>query len=141
MWRMSTGNRVLTEAEWSLFRVGLDMLWDYIEDDRNEDAGLSTTGVHVFDVLQPEQKLALLADVAQALRDPAVAMPPHTAANEGAIAAVFSVIRQALEVEIALSSEKEAASTEVRALLLAAAADEEEQPEDLPDLAADDPEE
>src|SRR5438105_4382457 len=85
MWRMNSGDRVLSEAEWNLFRVGLEMLWDYIEDDSDEDAGLSETGIRVFDVLQPEQKLALLADVGQALRDPAIPAPDLTAANEGAI--------------------------------------------------------
>jgi hypothetical protein len=69
MWRMHDGDRVLTEAEWALFRVGLEMLWDDIE------AGQSETGIRVFDDLQPEQKLALLSDVGQALRDPAILTP------------------------------------------------------------------
>jgi len=137
---MNSGDRVLTEAEWALFRAGLDPLWDYIEDDGDGDPGLSETGVRVFDVLQLEQKLALLADVAQALRDPAIPTPQHTAANEGAIAAVFAMIHQYLEMEIALAS-KETATTEVRSLLLAAALDSEEQPEDLPDLTEEDTEE
>jgi hypothetical protein len=141
MWRTPDGNRALTETEWGLFRVGLERLWDYIEDDSDEDAGLSETGVRVFDVLQPEQKLALLAEVAQALRDPAIPMPHHTAANEGAVAAIFAVIRQGLEEELAFSDVEETASTEVRSRLLAAAADSEEPPEDLPGLADTDVEE
>ncbi len=141
MWRMETGDRILTEPEWNLFRVGLEMLWDYIEDDSDEDPGLSETGVRVFDVLQPEQKLALLADVAQALRDPATPIPRHTAANEGAVAAVFAVIRQALEEEIAFSHDEGTDSTEVRGLLLATAAESDEQPDDLPSLADEDGEE
>jgi hypothetical protein len=141
MWRMETGDRVLTELEWNLFRVGLETLWDYIADDSDEDLGLSETGVRVFDVLQTEQKLALLADIAQALRDPAMPMPSHTAANEGAVAAVFATIRQALEMEIELASVDESESTEVRSLLLAAVVDSEDQPAELPGLKDDDIEE
>jgi hypothetical protein len=138
MWRMQDGDRVLTEAEWALFRVGLDALWDYIEDDRKEQAGLSDTGVRVFDALQPEQKLALLADVGQALRDPAIPTPHHTAANEGAIAGVFAMVRQALEQEIDLGAEEKQGETQVRSLLLAAAKDSDEQPEALPALTEED---
>src|SRR4051812_7114659 len=100
MWRTNSGDRVLSEAEWNLFRVGLGDLWDHVEDDTRGGGGLSRTGVRVFDGLQPEQKLALLADVGQALRDPAVPAPDLTAANEGAIAAVFAAIQQRLELEI-----------------------------------------
>jgi hypothetical protein len=140
MWRMSSGDRVLTEAEWALFRVGLDLLWDYIEDDDDDSPGLSATGVRVFDALSSEQKLTLLADVTQALRDPAIPTPRHTAANEGAIAAVFATIRNTLEEELAFSHDETDASTEIRSLLLAVTADAEEQPEDLPDLMEADPE-
>jgi hypothetical protein len=140
MWRMQDGNRVLTEAEWALFRVGLEMLRDYIEDAGKDGCDLSQTDVHVFDVLQKEQKLALLADVAEALRDPAIAMPRHTAANEGTVAAVFAVLRQGLEMEFAFAHDQDA-STEIRSLLLAAAVDAEEQPEDLPALEDEDGEE
>jgi hypothetical protein len=132
---MQDGDRVLTAAEWGLFRVGLGDLWDLVEDDVTEDIGLSATGVQVFDALQPEQKLALLADVGQALRDPAIPTPRHTAANEGAIAAVFATVRQALVEEIECAAEKDSTPTEVRALLLAAAADEGERPDDWPAAA------
>src|SRR5438105_2299105 len=117
MWRMQDGDRILTEAEWALFRAGLGMLWDFIEDDSDENPCLSESGVRVFDLFQPEQKIALLADVGQALRDPAIPTPRHTAANEGAIAAVFATIRQALEEEIDCASVEDGASAEIRSLL------------------------
>ena len=91
MWRMQESNRVLTEAELGLFRTGLDLLRDSIEEDIRSEADDADTGIPVFDRLTAEQKLALLADTTQALRDPAVPMPHHTAANEGAIVAVFSM--------------------------------------------------
>src|SRR5438445_137067 len=83
--------RVLPEGEWALFTEGLESLKDRVEEEIEYGENLFPTRVPVFDVLTPEQKLGLLADVARALRDPAVPFPDHTAANEGAIAAVFDV--------------------------------------------------
>jgi hypothetical protein len=137
---MQDGDRVLTEAEWALFRTGLGELWDLIEDEGDQDGGLSETGVRVFDALQADQKLALLADVGTALSDPLLPTPRHTAANEGAIAAVFATVRQALEEEIASVSEEGATSTKVRSLLLAAA-DSEDTFEDIPEPSEEDAEE
>src|SRR5947199_152248 len=37
MWRTSSGDRVLSEAEWNLFRVGRAELWDSIEGDRCDE--------------------------------------------------------------------------------------------------------
>ena len=138
MWRMQSGDRVLTEAEWALFADGLEELWDVIEVDLEEGSTDSETGVHVFDNLQPEQKLALLADVAQALRDPAVPPPRHTAANEGTIAAVYTILQATLESEIDI--EEDLGSTMIRSLFLAAAADLYEPGETLPELTATDKE-
>src|SRR5262245_12259382 len=107
MWRMQDDNRVLTETEWKLFRTGLDLLRDSIEEDIRGETDGAEIGIPVFDRLTPEQKLALLAHTAQALRDPAVPMPFHTAANEGAIAAVFSMIRVELETELDIANMKD----------------------------------
>lgn len=68
------------------------------------------------------------------MRDPAIPPPPHTAANEGAIAAVFAVLRLALETELDLS--KDEGSTEIRSLLLAAAADFDEEAGTVPEATA-----
>jgi hypothetical protein len=122
MWSTSQGKRVLTEAEWALFRVGVERLVDFIADEE-QPLGLSGTDIDVFDELQPEQRLALLADVAQALRDPAVPPPPLTAANEATVAAVFASIRQALEMETAPPDYGTRPSHVVRSLLLAVAAE------------------
>src|SRR5262249_59477157 len=99
MWRMQDGDRVLTEAEWDVFRAGLDQLRDYIEQDIADQTHGTETGVAVFDALTAEQKLALLAEVALALRDPSVPTPRHTAANEGAIMAVLVTFPAMLHTE------------------------------------------
>lgn len=117
MWRMNTGgDRVFTDTEWAVFAAGLDLLRDWIESDIKYQSDDSATGIKAFDCLTPEQKLALLADVSTALRDPAVPTPPHTAANEGAIMAVIATFENMLKVEL----EGDEGQTQLRTLLLAA---------------------
>jgi hypothetical protein len=76
MWRMHDGERVLSDPEWYLFATGLDVLRASIEEDIAAESDDTTAGVPVFDRLTPEQMLALLAETALALRDPAVPAPP-----------------------------------------------------------------
>jgi hypothetical protein len=54
MWRTPDGNRVLTEAEWRLFRAGLDLLRDSIEEDIRAETDDVDTGIRVFDRLTAE---------------------------------------------------------------------------------------
>jgi hypothetical protein len=142
MWRMPDADRVLTEAEWALFRAGLGLLRDSIEQDIRAERDDSDTGIPVFDRLTPEQKLALLADTARALRDPAIPAPQHTAVNEGAIAAVFSMLRVELEAELDMAGVggDDNKPTEVRRMLRAACDGSEERGEPLPDETATDAE-
>src|SRR5437868_297447 len=119
MWRMHDGNRVLTEAEWEVFRTGLDLLRDFTESDISAGEDDMDTSVPAFDRLTAEQKLALLADVASAVRQPEVPMPHHTAANEGAIMAVLVTFRDMLREEV---DANEVGQTSLRECLLAAVA-------------------
>ena len=73
MWWTSEGERVLRGAEWELFREGVSGIWDHIEASSEEDS--FCCGIKAFDHLQTNQKLALLALVAKALRDETVSMP------------------------------------------------------------------
>jgi hypothetical protein len=66
------------------------------------------------------------------LRDPAIPTPPHTATNEGAIAAVFATLRMALEKELLPTPSSDEACTAIRQLLLNAIANSEEVLEELP---------
>src|SRR5215469_16664483 len=100
MWRTPQGDRVLTEAEWALFRVGLTILQDVIQQDISNKTDDTDTGVAVLDRLTPEQKLTLLAETAHALRNPAIPTPHPTAVKEGAIMAVFSMLQGELEMEL-----------------------------------------
>src|SRR5580700_6603300 len=118
MWRTPDGNRVLTEPEWALFAAGVDLLWDWIESDIEAGDDDADLGLVAFDRLTPEQKLVMLADVANALRSVSVPTPRHTSSNEATIAAVFSVIRGAYELEIDVATDEEMPpSTAIRQLL------------------------
>ena len=99
MWRTSIGERTLIGMEWELFQEGLSMLWDQIKVS-GSDPHLCTTGVGVFDGLQPASKLAMLALVGKALRDPAEPCPDLTALTEATFAAVYTMIRAQIELEI-----------------------------------------
>jgi hypothetical protein len=87
MWRTQLGERVLRGGEWELFREGVSVLWDVIEDTPEDDP--YETGVSAFDRLQRNQKLVLLASVGRALRDEDVPSPALTVLTEGTVAAVF----------------------------------------------------
>lgn len=139
-WRIQEGDRVLTEAEWALFSTGLDILWNAIEEDISIETDDTDTGVAVFDRLTSEQKLVLLADAAHALHDPAIPTPSHTAVNEGAIMAVFSVLQVELEVELDIACTTDQTFTNIRPLLRAACEGTEDREEPLPDLKNTDPE-
>jgi hypothetical protein len=140
MWRMNDGDRCLTGPEWGLFGTGVELLWGYIEADIRNETDDAEVGVPVFDRLTPEQKLSLLAEVADALRDPAISTPEHTAANEGAIDAVFAMIRIALETELGYEGSKVSPKdpTEIRRMLRAVGEVVEEKDEPLPEESSTD---
>src|SRR5262245_951828 len=115
MWRMQDGDRVLTDAEWEVFCTGLDLLRDSIEADISAEEDDTDTGIPAFDRLTAEQKLALLADVAVAVRSLEIPTPRHTAANEGAIMAVFTTFQGMLRDELEAN---ESNRTSIRECLL-----------------------
>lgn len=100
MWRTPRGERVLRGPEWALFREGLSSLWDRVEDSPDGEDDLFDLGVRAFDRLQRGQKLWLLAEAGRALRDEATPAPEPTACLEAAVAAVFRLVLQEIELEI-----------------------------------------
>jgi hypothetical protein len=121
MWRTPEGERVLVGAEWELFRNGLCLSWDWIEDTFDDDDGYDF-GVEAFDRLQSPQKLALLALVGTALKDESLPRPEFTSHNEAAIAAIFRQIKASIELEIVAPADCPPMSdpTSIRKLVLAA---------------------
>jgi hypothetical protein len=54
MWQMQFGELVLKGAEWELFQEGLDPLWDWVNEELEQDGDkLFPTDVEVFDELRP----------------------------------------------------------------------------------------
>jgi hypothetical protein len=83
----------------------------------------------------------MLADVADALRSVSVPMPRHTTSNEATIAAVFSFLRGALELEVDVATDDEMPpSVSIRQLLLACCIGEDDHEDPLPDASNEDPE-
>jgi hypothetical protein len=82
MWWTAEGERVLSGAEWALFREGLSCLWDDVEVSEDED-GPGTMGIAVFDELPKAERLALLASVANGLTDEDAPCPDLTALTKG----------------------------------------------------------
>jgi hypothetical protein len=78
MWRTPLGERILEGAEWALFREGLSVLWDSVEESF-DDPELCFTDVQIFDRLEPAQKLAMLEAVGSALCNEDVPCPELTA--------------------------------------------------------------
>ena len=117
-------------------------IWDHIEASLEEDS--FCCGIKAFDHLQTNQKLALLALVAKALRDETVPMPELTAHTEGTVAAVFEYVRQSIEIEISFHQEPRVSpdATLWRQLVLAACREvKEDWEEPLPEPSCDEPDE
>jgi hypothetical protein len=51
MWRMQSGDRVLTAAEWECFRAGLGPVRDWTEDELIQESDPFEMGVALFDHL------------------------------------------------------------------------------------------
>lgn len=107
MWRTSQGDRILEGDEAAVFVRALRLLRDTLVADSSWDYGCV-----VFDRLTLGQRLAVLCEVAAGLLDPSVPPPELTAANEGAIASVYSNLSAAIE-----DDEESPAATDARRLV------------------------
>ena len=116
MWWTPDGERILQGAEARLFREGLAVLVDMVREDYE---GYQEFGTPPFDNLQPNQKLAVLAEVSSALLQEGRPMPRLTAVREATVAAVYEAIMIWVEMEIDQSAEGLASPT-WRELILAA---------------------
>jgi hypothetical protein len=99
------GVRRLRRWEWRLFRKGLRLLYDNIEMRLAVPGTPIETGVRFFDELRDASKLAILALVGKALRDPNEPCPDATALTEGTVAAVYAAIREDVKTETLISSD------------------------------------
>ncbi len=99
MWHTSAGDRTLEGAEAALIREAIGWVLD-LESEAEEPAGSWSFGIPAFDQLAPQQKLALLCEVGEALLRPDILAPNLTALNEATVGVLYEGIRQCLEMEI-----------------------------------------
>jgi hypothetical protein len=132
MWWTPDGERILQGAEARLFREGLAVLVDMVREDYE---GHQEFGAPPFDKLQPNQKLAVLAEVSIALLQEDRPMPRLTAVREAAVAAVYEAIMIWVEMEIDQAADG-LESPAWRELILAAC--RERGIEELPDADCED---
>lgn len=97
MWNTSKGKRTLKGAEAALFAEGLLTL---IDDSSVWDFEDYPMGIKAYDTLTPGQMVFALWTIAHGLLDDDVEPINHTAALEGAIAAVFNQIKDRIQVEL-----------------------------------------
>jgi len=97
MWWTPDGERILQGAEARLFREALGVLVDMV---REDDEGLLQFSAPPVDKLQPNQKLAVLAEVGGALLQESQPMPGLTAVRKAAVGAVYEAIMLMVEMEI-----------------------------------------
>lgn len=100
MWHTTRGQRTLSGAEANLIRQSLTAIYDTLETVcLPADEGYNS-GVDLFDRLSPEQQLAMLANVGEALLCQHVLPPPLTALSEATAAAIFGGLQARIEEEL-----------------------------------------
>ncbi len=108
MWLTPDGERILQRADARLFREALGMTVDMVRDDTE---GCWEFSAPPFDKLQPNQKLAVLAEVGSALLQENQPMPRLTAVREAAVGALYEAIMVIVEMEIDQSAEERTSPT------------------------------
>ncbi|QDT53606.1 hypothetical protein Pan44_16280 [Caulifigura coniformis] len=131
MWRMQSGDRVLTPAEWCCLAIGVDYLFDQVQADVDDETDETETGIAVFDRLTAEQKVLILAETAEALVRQNVPCPELNAVREGTVAAMFASLELMLGFEVEIDER-----SSVRWALQAALADDP--PEEMPATSCND---
>ncbi len=94
MWWTPDGERILRGAEARLFTDALGALVNMVRDDHES---LWQFGAPPFDDLQPNQKLAVLAQIGTALLRKDRPMPRLSAVLEAAVGAVYETVRVMVE--------------------------------------------
>ncbi|QDS91666.1 hypothetical protein FF011L_03970 [Roseimaritima multifibrata] len=118
MWHTSSGNRTLQGAEGLLVAAALEAILEdlAVDLDDGDDPTPWHFGIAVFDVLAPQQRLAVLLTVGTHLLTETDATLPLTAINEAAVGALFAEVRDQVMLEIETADASDHAASEWPAL-------------------------
>jgi hypothetical protein len=100
MWHTPSGDRVLAGPEAELVRTAIADMTDSLHEEADGLADEWPCGVRLFDELSWQQRVALLARVANALFKPEIPSPELSAVNEATVAAIFAYIRRNVIIEL-----------------------------------------
>ncbi len=106
-WSTNLGDRTLVGAEAELFRYAVSEMVEIVEDELGGCIGIGHWGVNLFEELEPEARLAMLAEVTEALLRKTPACPRLTSLNEATVAAVFAHIGRMVQLEIESADDME----------------------------------
>jgi hypothetical protein len=113
MWHTSRGDRTLGGHEAVLVSNAIDVmvaaLLVHIDEDFEDSAPDCESGIAIYDLCTPAQRIGLLHDVAKYLLTETSDLLPLSALTDATVAAIFAEIRDqiAIEIEFAASGEEE----------------------------------
>jgi hypothetical protein len=109
-WKTQSGHRYAVGAEAKLIRDAIAYVHEAIEQELSDPEEWWPFQVPVFDKLSPTAKLAILADLSEALLSE-TAIPSLTAITEGTVAAIYDAVRQLVTIEC--DYQKEESETDI----------------------------
>jgi hypothetical protein len=140
-WRTQEGVRVLAGAEAGLYREMMGMMSDLIVTEIEGNGPAPSTGVALFDRLDPLVRLSLLAEVSWALLRETDSPPALRAVNEAVIGALFRQLDDSIQLELDCGDDHDPGGSAFWRSLILAAFHELGDTDELPDLQCPDPEE
>lgn len=135
MWHTSRGDRTLNGHEAALVSSAVEIMVSallmHIDEDFEESAPDCESGITIYDVCTPSQRIGLLHDVAKHLLTDTDAPIPLSALIDATVAAIFVEIRDQIAIEIELASSDDMTGQRIwRQLVLDAHASQYPQPTD-----------
>jgi len=140
MWHTAAGLRTLSGAEAALVRESLEDVAQGIQRELEGCARVGRCAVPIFHALRPEQKLALLCEVGEALLLPETPVPDLNALNEATVGVLYENIEHRILAELENDTGPEQSRYYWRRLVLAtleesrAEAEHDPFPDGVPDI-------
>lgn len=111
MWHTSRGDRTLDGHEAVLVSCAIDVmvgaLLVHIDEDFEDSAPDCESGIAIYDLCTPAQRIGLLHDVAKYLLTDTQGPLPLSALTDATVAAIFVEIRDQIAIEIEFANDRE----------------------------------